>query len=802
MKYTFFTLLFTLWLPIVGQSQHAYCSKYKHLSSGERLEIEDFRSDSTDIVHTVVNLNFLEMSVGQISGSTRISFVPLVPGVEAVNFDFEGLEVDSVSGAIAYDQGQQHLELVFSQPLDQGETYEVEVFYHGEPIMDASGWGGFYFQNGFAWNLGVGFASDPHSYGRVWFPCFDNFIERSTFEFKIITPGDKYAACNGELIDSVHNTNGSRTFHWLLNQPIPSYLACVAVGSYEVLESVYSGVETNIPVRLYARPTDTNNVLNAFQNLHATIEAFENAYGKYRFGKVGYSFVPFTAGAMEHATNITYPIYAVNNGLANEDLMAHELAHMWWGDNITCQTDGDMWLNEGWASFSEFLFQEHVYGRKAYENAVQVDLRYMLQYGHHFENGYRAVSGQPHDLVYGDHVYKKGALVAHNLRGYLGDEAFFDACSAFMEEYKYSPVSSDTLERFFTAYTGVDLTYFFRDWVFTGGYNVVVLDSFHVAEVEGGFELQMYLQQKLKGREIYHEEVPVYFTVFDENWNSWNSVVEMSGRYASLNTVSPIKPEWVVVNFHNELAQARTSDVVVISETGALSLKNMFWEVDVESVDDSAMVRFEQIWSYPDPFKYWQDQVYKLNDYRYWKVSGLGLEKVDMSGYFFYDGRVGGSNGGYLDINLLAEHEDSLVLLFRADASDNWQEYDHYAKNMLGINDNALGLIELDKIWPGEYVLANIDHRVLALNDEKQQYTVNLYPNPTDGELRLESDTELDGLLTIRNIYGKEVYRKFVSGTNLNLDLTGLTAGTYILNLSTRNGSLIFKEKFVFQSSN
>ena len=107
--------------------------------------------------------------------------------------------------------------------------------------------------------------------------------------------------------------------------------------------------------------------------------------------KVGFSLVPFNGGAMEHATNIAYPISAANGGLGSEGLMSHELAHMWWGDNITCQTDGDMWINEGWASFSVYLFFEEVYGREAYKSAMLDDLVYMLRYGHHFEEGFRAV---------------------------------------------------------------------------------------------------------------------------------------------------------------------------------------------------------------------------------------------------------------------------------------------------------------------------------------------------------------------------------------------------------------------------
>ena len=340
-------------------------------------------------------------------------------------------------------------------------------------------------------------------------------------------------------------------------------------------------------------------LLTSFQNLDDAVLKFEEVYGQYRFDKVGYSLVPFNSGAMEHATNITYPISASNGSLAQEDLMAHELAHMWWGDNITCQTDGDMWINEGWASFSEYLFQEEVYGRDAYENSMLADLRFMLQFAHHTEGGYRAVSGQPHEYVYGDHVYKKGALVAHNLRGYMGDGAFEDAIHQFMEQFKYSPVSSDSLEKHFTLYSGLDLEPFFRDWVFTGGYNVVLLDSFVSVENSGSYDVILYLQQKLNGRVEMHDEVPVYYTIFDENWNEESGMVRLSGQAEQESISSSIQPAHIQLYYFNEQAQARTMDKLVISEVQSIDLKNMAWDVEVESIDDSAQVFFEHIWSAP-----------------------------------------------------------------------------------------------------------------------------------------------------------------------------------------------------------
>jgi len=765
-------------------SQHQYCSKYKGDIAGKRLEIEDLRSDSIDIKNTSVNLSFTQMATGYIFGNSRLEFQAKLPNVTSVLFDFEGLDVDSVTGesVSGFTQSDTTLRVFFDENISTTSMEEVIVYYKGNPITDGSGWGGFYFTNGFAWNLGVGFASDPHSYGRVWFPCFDNFIERSTFEFNITTPQGKYAACNGLLQSTTVLADSSVVYSWLLEQAIPSYLACVAVANYEVVESMHTGIEFNFPVKLYARPNDTANASASFIHLHDAIEAFEERFGVYKFDKVGYSMVPFNSGAMEHATNITYPISSANGGLGSESLMAHELGHMWWGDNVTCQTDGDMWINEGWASFSAYIFQEAVYGRKAYEAAMMEDLRYMLHFGHHYEGSYRAVSGQPHDLVYGDHVYKKGALVAHNLRAYMGDESFYETIDAFMDAYEYTPVSSDTLERFFTEYSGKDLSYFFRDWVYNGGYNVVVMDSFATTVQSTEYGIEVFLQQKLKGIETFHDEVPVYCTVYSADGQKAMIEGSMSGQYGSISSSVPFEPSYVVMYDRNEVAQARTRDVVRTGGPENVELKNMFWDIEIESVEDSAVIYFDHVWSYPDPIKDWANKAYDMSDYRYWKVYGSNVSNTDMNASFFYDGREGGN--GYLDIKLAGETEDSLLLLYRENAYDDWEEYDHYTLNNLGSSSNAFGLIELSKVLEGEYVLANHNHKVLSVSSEKKKEP-RVFPNPSAGMLNVLLMKSDSAHLELKDMHGKVVLSRALVSESTKLDISAFSAGLYIYTITT-----------------
>jgi aminopeptidase N len=166
------------------------------------------------------------------------------------------------------------------------------------------------------------------------------------------------ALCNGALISTIDNGNGTKTWNWEMNEEIPSYLACVAVGNYAPAYFNYYGIEDTIPVQLGAVAADTSDMKNSFVHLTDALSIFENHFGPYRWNKVGYSLVPFTGGAMEHATNIAYPNFMVNGNTLYEDFLVHELSHHWFGDLATCETAEDMWLNEGWASYCVYLFYE------------------------------------------------------------------------------------------------------------------------------------------------------------------------------------------------------------------------------------------------------------------------------------------------------------------------------------------------------------------------------------------------------------------------------------------------------------
>ena len=156
-----------------------------------------------------------------------VTFTPKINGVNQIDLDLQSLTVDSIvyaNNSIAYTHNDTLINIPLPVTLNTSDTTDVTVYYHGSPQMDPSGWGGFYFSGGYAFNLGVGFQDNPHNYGRVWFPCFDNFVERSTYEFNIISGNGNKAHCNGMLMNETVITGDTISRNWVMNEEIPTYL--------------------------------------------------------------------------------------------------------------------------------------------------------------------------------------------------------------------------------------------------------------------------------------------------------------------------------------------------------------------------------------------------------------------------------------------------------------------------------------------------------------------------------------------------------------------------------------------------
>ena len=292
-------------------------------------------SDTLDAIHYTIHINNFDFTNHSITARTQVKIESKIDDLDFVKLELLNLTIDSVrvngqSNSFTYNGSIVTIPL--SNPLNTGEMVIVNIFYHGVPFHED--WGGFHWSGNYAFNLGVGFVSIPHNLGKTWFPCIDDFQDRAIYHYYITVPDGMDAVCGGLLAEIINNGNGTRTFVWWNEDPIPTYLASVAVGNYARWTDTYSGINGDVPIEIWVRPSDSNNVSGSFQNLEAILELFEEKFGPYRFDRVGY--VSTAIGFMEHAANIACPHATFNGGLSYETYIAHELGHMWFGDNVTC----------------------------------------------------------------------------------------------------------------------------------------------------------------------------------------------------------------------------------------------------------------------------------------------------------------------------------------------------------------------------------------------------------------------------------------------------------------------------------
>jgi aminopeptidase N len=770
---------------------------------------ENLRSDTIDILKYTITADITDFVTDTIRCNTIVKFKPKMNGQNKIRLDLLKMKIDSIklnSNKLTYTYNDTVMNVNLPLTYNTTDTVSIAVYYHGKPQGDPSGWGGFYFNGTYAFNLGVGFGARPHNYGRVWFPCFDNFVEKSQYEFNIITDISKRAYCNGQLMSDVA-TAGKRTRNWVMQKEIPSYLASVAVADYTQVNWTHTVTSGTIPIVLAARPTDTTNLKNGFVNLKNAITAYEFYYGPYVWNRVGYCLVPFSSGAMEHATNIAYPQAAIS--IAYESiLMAHELSHHWWGDLMTCETQEDMWLNEGMATYSQYMFNEYVYNKAKYYTDIKNEHEYLLHYAHIMEKSYRAVSGVPHQYTYGDHVYKKGADVAHTLRTYMGDAAFFAGLKYVLTQKAYQTMNSAEFKTLLETSSGQTLSDFFNAWVFAGGWPHFSIDSVKFTSIgSGSYSAAVSLKQKLVGAPALYNSVPLEVSFFDNNWNRTVKSFTMSGANQNFTTTLNFNPVYSAINYDSKISDGITSEVKTFKTNTVynyLLAKTIFTVTALGS--DSSLIRVEHNYAKPDPIKY-NIKKYKLSNQHYWKIDGILSPGCIAKAQFNYDGTpvpvipVAGGTYTYMDTCLTSTGSDSLFLLYRRNAADDWREV--YSFSKVKAPGGKIGRITIDTLKLGEYVFANRMGIATGVNSQslKEKISLKLYPNPASGEVTIQlSNADLSGVETveIKNLEGKVVRQFNLTHEEQTLNCSGLASGSYLVTVSKQK-KVIAREKLIIQ---
>jgi aminopeptidase N len=377
------------------------------------------------------------------------------------------------------------------------DTFNLKIDYEGKP--KSFGLVGFVF--GEVNNRSLVYTLNQPEYASSWFPCNDIPSDKAMLEMRIRNTKENLSVSNGKLVDVIEDET-HRTFHWKTFYPISSYLIALYSAPYENFTDTFILNNDTLSVEYFVMPEHLEKAKKDFKIHNDMLMYFSDTFGTYPFIKEKYGVAEFlwNYGAMEHQTitGIAYTFVSGNNFF--RDIYAHELAHQWWGNAVGLKSWDDIWLSEGFATYSEALYNEYKYGKDALRS-------FMLG---KFDDNFVGELYAPEKL-FGPIVYDKGAWILHMLRFEIGDSAFFNLLRTFFNEFKYSSASVHDFKNICESISQKDLTKFFDQWVFTGNDQIIIDYSYTVTEQNQNHILSINFEQVQTNYSEYH--FPVEFII-------------------------------------------------------------------------------------------------------------------------------------------------------------------------------------------------------------------------------------------------------------------------------------------------
>lgn len=770
-------------------------------TAAQRALIDDIiaRSDTFDILDYDINIDVTDYTNQEIKAATTITFTPLMAGQTFIRFELWDLQVDSVTspnGPLTFSQDTMHLRVDFPSTLDSGSTDTLTVHYHGHPHRDPD-WGGFYFESGYIYNLGIGLTTIPPNFGKVWYPCFDSFVERATYTYHVKSAGSFRAHCQGDFLGEVQLGGDTVVRSFRMGQRIPTHLSAIAAADYQDTDFVHAGANGDIPVRLTAKPAQLGAMTAKFADIGAAIDACEHWYGPYAWQRVGY--VLTTDGALEIPTNIAYPDFMTSQNLfENRGLFTHELGHHWWGDMVTPRTQQDMWLKEGPAEYSAHLVEEWIGGQPAFEDVVKNNQHYVLSQANVQDGGFQPLSPMPDPYIYGLTTYYKGASVMHNLRGYLGDSLFSVGMHAVQAAHAYSTLDAAGFRDALETATGYDLHPFFMDQVFAPGFSVFVVQALDAQQNGAIWDVDLNVQQKLRGTSVFHQSVPLDVTLIGAQGQRQEYRQMVGGEFTDLALQCAFQPAMAVLNGHNRLNQARLDleRDLIPGQSFSAFLPYVDFRLFADQLVDTTLIRIEHVWAGPDagPLGFGIDQISSTH---YWTVDGLWPAGTALHAKVDYSGLAETA----LDHDLFGTTELGALLVYRPDPSATWQIYPDQTLHANSLT-NGVGTIDINVLLKGQYAFAKGPGSVGVPETAQDAGQLKAWPVPAVDQLHVAglpasarmvrfSVHAMDGTVAMQG------YRSTAGDGTLQLQLNGLAAGTYVLQMHTPGGQWSGRTGFV-----
>ncbi len=432
--------------------------------------------------------NFLDIEIvpgtSNISGSNTMTIKSLVNGLSQFtfmlrsNYTISDIKLNSVTTLTATSVGTYGRRVTFPTPFNTGDTFTLKVTYGGTAL--SRGFGSIEFQTQSGTPI-VCSLSEPY-YAGTWWPVKDGDVltqgdnsDKATLDMWVTAPSNLVTISNGLLQGTDVLTGSRKRYRWRTNYQTASYLACFSSTNYNTWSTTYTfpltgGGTGTMPVQFYIYPASDNaGNRAAWEKCTSMLAAYRPIYGEYPFINEKYGIYQFVfGGGMEHQT-------MTGQGTFSETVTAHELGHQWWGDNVTCRTWGDIWLNEGFATYTQALWEEFKSGGSAAaRNSFMANSRPNTSTG----SVYRYDVSNANAIFASEFAYNKGSWVLHMLRHACGnDTTFWSLLAAHRATHQGGAASTDTYANVCSGVLGHDMQPFFDAWVYGQGAPTYVYSS-------------------------------------------------------------------------------------------------------------------------------------------------------------------------------------------------------------------------------------------------------------------------------------------------------------------------------------
>ncbi|WP_375240680.1 M1 family aminopeptidase [Polaribacter sp.] len=438
------------------------------------------REKTHNLIHTKLKVNF-NFDKKELNGEAWVTAKPHFYATNLFTLDAKAMLFDEVSlngTKLNYDYDDAQIVIKLPKKYTKEEKFTIYLKYTARPekVKDKgsaaiTGAKGLYFINadGADKNKPTQIWTQGETEGSsCWFPTIDAPNQKTTQEIYITVPNKFVTLSNGSLVNQTNNGN-LRTDYWKMDQKHAPYLFFMGVGEFEIVKDSYK----NIPVNYYVEKEYAQYAKDIFGNTPEMIQFFSEKLGvAYPWNKYSQMVVrDYVSGAMENTTAVVHgeQAYQTPGQLidenTHENTIAHELFHHWFGDLVTTESWANLTLNESFANYSEYLWQEYKYGEEAAEMYMHSNVSLYLE-GQESDKDLVRFNYLDKEDMFDIVSYNKGGAILHMLRNYLGDKAFFESLKTYLNDYKYKAAEAHQLRLIFEKVTGKDLNWFFNQWYF------------------------------------------------------------------------------------------------------------------------------------------------------------------------------------------------------------------------------------------------------------------------------------------------------------------------------------------------